>query len=85
MYGRGLDEYAVEFWSSHGYANYNEAKRKNGVVRGETCNGYTAYADAMSNVKTAIEYMTPEAVQHMVVHLTVAGAFIGDFRLTECY
>ena len=79
-------EFEIEFWRESQYSSYEEAKAQGAVYVGEDCHGYTAYADAMTNVRRALECCNGDwQSEGLRVHLTVDKVFIGDLDLWECY
>lgn len=80
------NEFKIEFWRNSQHSSYEEAKAQGAVHPGEVCYGYSAYADAMSNVRCALACCNGDwQSEGLVVHLTVDGVFIGDLDLLECY
>lgn len=80
------NEFKIEFWRKSQHSSYEEAKAQGAVHIGEVCYGYSAYADAMINVRCALKCCDGDwEKEGLMVHLTVDKVFIGDLDLWECY
>ncbi len=82
----GVEQFDILFWRKSQYDSYDEAKAQGAVYDGEVCYGYSNYADAMTNVRCALECCDSNwKDEGLMVRLTVDGVFIGDLDLWECY
>ncbi len=77
----------ADFWRKSQYKSYEEAKAQGGVYGGETCGGYSAFADAMVNVKAAVSCMDHSAAKDdLMVHLTIDNVEQPEeFNIYDCY
>lgn len=81
-----MERFTPSFWRTSQYENYEKALSQGGVYQGEECYGYTSYADAMTNVKCAIECLDGcWEKEGLMVHLLIDGVVIGDLGIGRCF
>lgn len=69
------------FWSTGSYTSYADACESGGTYEGEMCEGYTAFQDAMANVRAAVTCLDSMGVEDLRMRLFINGEDVGDFTL----